>query len=121
MAKTKSKQAQVQGEVVTGHMCMQLSCLCYGFQHCAGAAQNNGGMASSKVVVSKDAGFAMLAKSLSDTLGYPIDKQQARNKFSYLERKFHAAKTWHRTSGVGISDDDRACGLSCAFLLHVKT
>ncbi len=102
-------------------VCMQLSCLCYGFQHCAGAAQNNGGMASNKIVVSKDAGFTMLAKSLSDTLGYPIDKKQAQNKFSYLERKFHTAKTWHRSSGVGISADDRARGLSCAFLLHVKT
>ena len=99
---------------------VQLTCLCYGFQRCAGAAQNNGGMASNKLVVSKDTGFGMLAKSLSDTLGYPIDKKQAQNKFSYLERKFHIAKTWHRTSGVGITDDDRACGLSCAFLLHVK-
>jgi hypothetical protein len=74
-------------------------------------------MSSNKLVVSKESGFGMLAKHLSETLGYPFDKKQAQNKFAYLERKFHAAKTWQRTSGVGITDEDRARGLSCNFLL----
>ena len=93
--------------------------LFYVLQRCAGSAQNSGGMASSKVVTTKDAGFGMLAKSLSDILGYTIDKKQAQNKFTYLERKFHAAKTWHRTSGVGITDEDRSRGLSYAFIVHI--
>jgi len=79
-----------------------------------GAAQNNGGMATNKLVVSKDQGFCMLAKHLSTTCGYEFDKKQAQNKFSYLERKFHDAKTWQRTSGNGITADDKAKGL-CLF------
>jgi hypothetical protein len=60
-------------------------------------------MASSKVVVSKDTGFGMLAKHLTSTCGYDFDKKQAMNKYAYLERKFHDAKTWQRTSGVGVT------------------
>ncbi len=81
----------------------------------SGAAQNNGGMASSKVVVSKDTGFSMLAKHLTSTCGYEFDKKQALNKYTYLERKFHDAKTWQRTSGVGITEDDRSKGLWLLF------
>ena len=79
-----------------------------------GAAQNNGGMASSSKVVSKDQGFSMLAKHLTNVCGYDFDKKQAQNKFTYLERKFHDAKTWQRTSGNGITADDKAKGL-CLF------
>ena len=83
-----------------------------------GAAQNNGGMAGGKLVCSKDQGFALLAKHLSAACGYAFDKKQAQNKYTYLERKFHDAKTWQRTSGVGVTNDDRAKGL-CLFFSSV--
>ena len=83
-----------------------------------GAAQNNGGMAGGKLVCSKDQGFALLAKHLSAACGYAFDKKQAQNKYTYLERKFHDAKTWQRTSGVGVTNDDRTKGL-CLFFSSV--
>jgi hypothetical protein len=79
----------------------------------AGCAQNGGGLSGSKVVTSKDAGWGMLAAHLNTTfrnIGVTFDKKQAMNKFSYLEKKYHQAKIWQNTSGVGISDADRARG-----------
>jgi hypothetical protein len=77
-------------------------------------------MATSKVVVSKDQGFGLLAKHLSMSCGYAFDKKQAQNKYTYLERKFHEAKTWQRTSGVGITEEDRRKGLCLFFVLLLK-
>jgi hypothetical protein len=79
----------------------------------AGSAQNGGGLAGSKVVTSKDAGWGMLAAHLNATFrnaGVTFDKKQAQNKFTYLEKKYHQAKIWQNTSGVGVSDGDRARG-----------
>jgi hypothetical protein len=86
----------------------------------AGSAQNSGGLSGSKIVTSKDAGWGMLAAHLNATFrnsGITFDKKQAMNKFSYLEKKYHAAKIWQNTSGVGVSDADRLRG-SC---LHLYT
>ena len=79
----------------------------------AGSAQNGGGLSGSKVVTSKDAGWGMLAAHLNATFrnaGVTFDKKQAQNKFTYLEKKYHSAKIWQNTSGVGVSDEDRARG-----------
>ena len=70
----------------------------------AGSAQNGGGMSGSKVVTSKDAGWGLLAAHLTKTCGVTFDKKQAQNKFTYLEKKYHAAKIWQNTSGVGVSE-----------------
>jgi hypothetical protein len=90
----------------------------------AGSAQNGGGLSGSKVVTSKDAGWGLLAAHLNATFrnsGVMFDKKQAQNKFSYLEKKYHAAKLWQNTSGVGITDADRSRGscLHCLFLCCV--
>ena len=79
----------------------------------AGSAQNGGSLAGSKVVTSKDTGWGMLAAHLNATFrnaGVTFDKKQAQNKFTYLEKKYHQAKIWQNTSGVGVSDEDRARG-----------
>ena len=78
----------------------------------AGSAQNGGGMSGSKNVTSKDAGWGMLAAHLTKTCGVQFDKKQAQNKFTYLEKKFHAAKLWQNTSGVGVSEEDRVRGIT---------
>jgi hypothetical protein len=87
----------------------------------AGSAQNGGGLSGSKCVTSKDAGWGMLAAHLNATfrnIGVTFDKKQAQNKFNYLEKKYHAAKIWQNTSGVGVSEADRQRGscLQCLYL-----
>jgi hypothetical protein len=97
----------------------------------AGAAQNNGGMASGKLVVSKSQGhviqilipfiyslstltlnrWTMLAKYLSDQLGTTFDSSQAENKLRYYEQKYHKAKLASQVSGFGVDDADRAKGI----------
>ncbi len=87
----------------------------------AGSAQNGGGLSGSKVVTSKDAGWGMLAAHLNVTFrnsGITFDKKQAQNKFNYLEKKYHQAKIWQNTSGVGITDADRSRG-SCSHCLFL--
>ena len=79
----------------------------------AGSAQNGGGLSGSKCVTTKDAGWGMLAAHLNTTFrssNLTFDKKQAQNKFMYLEKKYHQAKLWQQTSGVGVSDEDRARG-----------
>lgn len=78
----------------------------------AGSVQNGGSLSGSKVVTSKDAGWGMLAAHLSKSCGVTFDKKQAQNKFTYLEKKYHAAKIWQNTSGVGITDADRQRGIN---------
>jgi hypothetical protein len=78
----------------------------------AGSAQNNGGLASKTCVVSKDTGWVMLAKHLTESTGIAFDKKQAANKFQYLEAKFRKAKIWQATSGVGIEEEDRKRGIT---------
>jgi hypothetical protein len=85
----------------------------------AGSAQNGGGLAGSKLVTSKDAGWGMLAAHLNATfrnIGVTFDKKQAQNKFSYLEKKYHAAKLWQNSSGAGVDAADRARGSCLHFL-----
>jgi hypothetical protein len=95
----------------------------------AGAAQNNGGMASGKIVVNKSQGHViplssfpfpatltftrwnMLARSLSEQLSTPFDSSQAENKFRYYEQKYHKAKLASQVSGFGVDDADRAKGI----------
>jgi hypothetical protein len=92
----------------------------------AGAAQNNGGMNSGKVVVSKSQGhvislcsfsfpatltldrWTMLAKYLSEKLGSTFDSSQAENKYRYYEQKYHKAKLASQRSGFGVDEADRA-------------
>lgn len=94
----------------------------------AGSAQNNGGMNSSKLVVSKAQGhviplccfrlhtltlnrWGMLAKALSEKTGGTFDSSQAENKYRYYEQKYHKAKLASQVSGFGVDNADREKGI----------
>jgi hypothetical protein len=94
----------------------------------AGAAQNNGGMNTSKLVVSKAQGhvipfscfrlhtltlnrWGMLAKFLAEKTGGTFDSSQAENKYRYYEQKYHKAKLASQVSGFGVDNADREKGI----------